>query len=156
MLDGSEGSLAEVARLESIDLSSAEAAEASLAVIDQAIAELDSAQMDLSATQKNELESRRSSLEITAQNLQAAESVRRDADYAVEVANLVTEMIRLNASMALLSHTNIGANSVLKLLGARSRQKNSLPWLSHSHRTTAGPCPSQRSLFLLPTSLAQV
>ncbi len=119
LLDGSEGSLANVSKLENVDLSSAEAAEASLAVIDEAIAELDSVQIDLGATQKNELESRRSSLQITAQNLQAAESLLRDTDYAVEIANMVREMIQLDASVALLSHTNIGANSVLKLLGSQ-------------------------------------
>ncbi|MCK4462500.1 MAG: hypothetical protein KAW46_11890 [candidate division Zixibacteria bacterium] len=119
LLDGSEGSLANVSKLENIDLSSAEAAEASLAVIDEAIAELDSVQIDLDATQKNELESRRSSLQITAQNLQAAESLQRDTDYAVEIANMVREMIQLDASIALLSHTNIGANSVLKLLSSQ-------------------------------------
>ncbi len=119
LLDGSEGSLANVSKLENVDLSSAEAAEASLAIIDEAIAELDSVQIDLGATQKNELESRRSSLQITAQNLQAAESLQRDTDYAVEVANMVREMIQLDASIALLSHTNIGANSVLKLLSSQ-------------------------------------
>lgn len=119
LFDGSEGSLANVAKLENVDLSSAEAAEASLALIDEKIAELDSVQIDLGATQKNALESRRSSLQITAQNLQAAESLLRDTDYAIEVVNMVREMIRLDASVALLSHTNIGANSVLKLLSSQ-------------------------------------
>lgn len=116
LLDGSEGSLANVSKLENVDLSSAEAAEASLAIIDEAIAELDSVQVDLGATQKNELESRRSSLQVTAQNLQAAESAQRDTDYALEVANMIRELMQVHASVALLSHTNVGANSVLKLL----------------------------------------
>ena len=118
LLDGSEGSLASVSKLENVDMSSAAAAEASITVIDEAIAELDSVQVNLGATQKNDLESRRSSLEITAQNLQAAESLVRDADYALEIANMVGEMIKVQSSLALMSHTNIGANSVLKLLGS--------------------------------------
>jgi flagellin len=116
MLDGSERALTQVGKLESIDLSSAQAAEVSLTVIDEAIAELDSVQIELAAVQENELASRRSMLTIAAQNLQAAQSVQRDTDYAIEVANMVSQMIRLHASMALLSHTGIGARSVLKLL----------------------------------------
>ena len=119
LLDGSEGSLANVSKLENIDLSSAEAAEASIMVIDEAIAELDSAQVEMGATQKNDLESRRSSLEITAQNLQAAESLLLDADYALEVATMVGEMIKVQSSLALMSHTKIQANSVLKMLGTK-------------------------------------
>jgi flagellin-like hook-associated protein FlgL len=116
LLDGSDGSLAAIAELENIDFSDAETAESSLAVIDEAIAELDSVQIDLGATQKSELETHRSSLEITAQNHRAAESARRDADYAVEIADMMTEMIKLNAALAMLSHASIGADSVLKLL----------------------------------------
>lgn len=119
LLDGSEGSLAAVSTLENISLSSAENAEASIVVIDAAIAELDSIQVELGATQKNDLESRRSSLEITAQNLQSADSLLRDIDYALEVANMVSEMIKVQTSLALMSHTKLQANSVLKLLGVK-------------------------------------
>ncbi len=119
LFDGSEGSLAEVSELIGVDLSTPEAAAASVEVIDEAIAEIDAVQIDLGATQKNELESRRSSLEVTAQNLQAAESVHRDVDYAYEVANMVGEMIKVQASLALMSHTNIQGNSVLSLLGQK-------------------------------------
>jgi flagellin len=119
MLDGSEGSLANVSKLENISLSSAENAEAAIVVIDEAIAELDAVQIDLGATQKNDLESRRSSLEVTAQNLQAADSLLRDLDYALEVANMVGEMIKVQTSLALMSHTKIQANSVLKMLSTK-------------------------------------
>ena len=117
MFDGSEGSLATVSKLEQVSLSSAEGAEAAIAVIDEAIADLDSVQVELGATQKNDLESRRSTLEITAQNLQAADSQLRDLDYALEVANMVGEMIKVQSSLALMSHTKIQANMVLKMLG---------------------------------------
>jgi flagellin len=119
MLDGSEGSLACVSKLENVDLSSAEGAQASLAVIDEAIAELDSVQVELGATQKNDLEARRSTLQITAQNLQAAESQLRDVDYALEVATMVGEMIKVQSSLALMSHTKIQANMVLNMLGTK-------------------------------------
>lgn len=119
LLDGSEGSLANVSKLENISLSSAENAEAAIVMIDEAIAKLDSVQVELGATQKNDLESRRSTLEITAQNLQAADSLLRDADYALEVATMVGEMIKVQASLAMMSHTKIQANSVLKMLSTK-------------------------------------
>lgn len=119
LFDGSEGSLANVNKLENISLSSAENAEAAIVVIDEAIAELDAVQIDLGATQKNDLESRRSTLQVTAQNLQAADSLLRDLDYALEVANMVGEMIKVQASLALMSHTNIQANLVLKMLSTK-------------------------------------
>jgi flagellin len=73
-LDGSEGSLAEVAPLEGIDLSSPEAAAASIEAIDQAAKQLDGVTSNLGATQKYDLESKKQSLEVTRQNLTAAES----------------------------------------------------------------------------------
>lgn len=118
LLDGSEGSLAEVSELEGVDLSSAESAEESITVIDAAINKLDAAQADLGATQKNELEAHRATLEVTAQNLQAAESVLRDTDYAQMYSTFIGEMIKFQASAALFAHSYIGANTVLSLLDA--------------------------------------
>ena len=47
LLDGSDGSLAEVSKLEGVDLSSAQAAEESIAIIDTAMEELDKVQTHL-------------------------------------------------------------------------------------------------------------
>jgi flagellin len=115
-LDGSEGSLASVTELTGIDLSSPEAAAASLELIDAATSELDRITIDLGATQKNDLESRRQSLEVTRQNLAAAESVITDADYAAEMANFTAGLIRAQASMALMGHSLLTSKSVLGLL----------------------------------------
>ena len=120
LLDGSEGSLADIEALEEIDLSTAESAQASIAVIDEAIAELDQVQTNLGATQKNELESRRSSLEVTAQNLTAAESLIRDTDFALVYSNMVGESIRLQASLAMMAHLNVTSTGVLRLFGGTS------------------------------------
>lgn len=117
LLDGSEGSLAEVSELDGIDLSSAESAQESIGVIDSAIEELDKVQVDLGATQKNELEAHRVSLEVTLQNLEAAESQLRDTDYAQEYSTFIGEMVKFQTSVALLAHSRIGANTVLSLLG---------------------------------------
>lgn len=117
LLDGSDGALAEVSELEGIDLSSAESAEESIAVIDATINELDAVQVDIGITQKNELEAHRATLQVTVQNLKAAESVLRDTDYAQEYSTFMGEMIKFQASAALFAHSHIGANTVLNLLG---------------------------------------
>lgn len=118
LLDGSESAVAEVSELENLDLSSAEAAAASIATIDEAISELDSVQGELGAIQANELESRRNSLEITSQNLQAAESMLRDTDYAKEYSSAVASIIQLRASVAMLAHSYVQADSILSMLEA--------------------------------------
>ncbi len=116
LLDGAEGSVATVSQLQDVDLSSPEAAEASLAVINEAMAELDGVQGELGATQKNELESRRRTLQNTAQNLQAAESMVRDTDYAHEYTNMVSAMIRLKANTAIAAHALVNAATVMTLM----------------------------------------
>jgi len=116
LLDGSEGSLAKVDQLEGIDLSSAESAQESIAVIDSAIEGLDEVQVDLGATQRYELEAHHASLQVTLQNLEAAQSQLRDTDYAQEYSTFLGEMIKFQANAALLAHWNINANTVLNLL----------------------------------------
>jgi flagellin len=115
-LDGSEASLASVLELQGIDLSSPEAAAASLEKIDASASELDQIMIDLGATQKHDLESRRQSLEITRQNLQAAESAVTDADYAMEMSRFTAGLIRTQASLALLGHSFMTSKSALSLL----------------------------------------
>ena len=115
-LDGSEGSLATVTKLSGIDLSSPEAAVASLTVIDQAASELDQITIDLGATQKNDLESRRQALEVTQQNLEAAESAIADTDYAMEMSLFTAGLIRAQASLALMGQSFVTNRSVFLLL----------------------------------------
>ncbi|UCC44729.1 MAG: hypothetical protein JSU65_02025 [Candidatus Zixiibacteriota bacterium] len=114
-LDGSEGSLVSISELTGIDLSTSEAAEASIGAIDEAISELDSAQIELGSTQKNELESRKASLEVTRQNLTAAESQIRDIDFAQEYSGFISSVIRTQTAMAMLAHHSLTGASVLKL-----------------------------------------
>ncbi|HUV31838.1 MAG TPA: flagellin [Acidobacteriota bacterium] len=116
-LDGSEGSLAEVSELTDIDLSTPQAAASSIQQIDGASAELDSVQTELGATQKNELESRRASLQVTRENLVAAESQVRDADYGMEYARFVSSMIRTQVAMAMVAHTALNGAGVVRLMG---------------------------------------
>ena len=114
-LDGSAGSLASVDELSGIDLSSAETAQTSMERIDQAIHELDEIQVDLGSAQRNDLESRRLSLEIERENLIAAESQVRDADFGIEYANFVAGMIRTRAAIAMVAHTALTGASIVNL-----------------------------------------
>jgi len=118
VLDGSDGSLADVSELSGVDLSTVEGAAASIDRIDAAINELDHVQMELGATQKHDLESHLASLRVSRDNLVAAESQVRDLDYATEYANFVSGMIRTKASMALLAHTADLGKGLIALLGS--------------------------------------
>ena len=115
-LDGSKGSLADVAKLEEIDLSSPEAASDTIEKIDQAASQLDLVTSNLGATQKYDLESRRQSLEVERQNLQAAESTLADTDYALEMSRFTSALIRSQANMALMGHGFVTNQSVLSLM----------------------------------------
>ncbi|MFQ5499803.1 MAG: flagellin [Candidatus Zixiibacteriota bacterium] len=116
LLDGSAGSLGEISNLDGIDLSSTAGAEGAIASIDAAIAQVDTVQIELGATSKNELESRRSSLEVTRENLIAAESQLRDADFALEMTKLTVNRMRARTGIALLAHSLINSGTVLRLM----------------------------------------
>jgi len=116
LLDGSEGSVANVNKLILIDLSDTELAEAAIKQIDDEISQLDAQIADVGATRKNSLESRLTNLRIETQNLVAAESQIRDLDYSREYANYVKNQMLLNSSLSLLAHTSISSGSVLSLL----------------------------------------
>jgi flagellin len=119
LLDGSEGSLADITSLDGIDFSSASSAENSMARIDEAMAELDAVQTDLGSTQKNELEASRAAMQVTHQNLVAAESQIRDADIFATYSSFIGEMLQMKMSLALMAHTNLTSNSVLGLFGSK-------------------------------------
>jgi len=118
LFDGSETALGEVTELTGVDLSTPQAAQDSIAAIDEKIAEIDALQVDIGATQKNELESQRRSLEVTSQNLQAAESQLRDTDFAMEYSSMVGNLIRMQSSLALMSHHEVSSKGVFKLLSS--------------------------------------
>lgn len=118
LLDGSDGSLADIPRLGQLDLSNPEEAARSLKSIDQALAELSRAQIDIGSAQKYELEARRSNLEVTVQNLTAAESEIRDTDYALTLIEMIKNEIKVNAGVALLAHANVNRQTILSLMGS--------------------------------------
>jgi flagellin len=116
VLDGSDGSLANLAELRNIDLSSAGAAEASITIVESAMDEVEQAQIDLGATQRNELDSHRAQLEVTRENLIASESGIRDADFASVYTDFVANMIRAQVGLALSTYARYSGIDVVKLL----------------------------------------
>lgn len=102
------------AALSSID--TAAAAQSMLTVLDTAIGSVSTRRGNLGAAQ-NRLGSTVANLEIAAENLSAANSRIKDADFAIETANLTRSQIILQAGVAVLSQANTIPQYALQLLG---------------------------------------
>ena len=99
-----------------INISTTSGANDSLAVLDAAIDRVASQRSDLGAVQ-NRLESTLANLEAVSENLSAARSRIRDADFASETANLTRAQIIQQAGVSILAQANTSPQSVLSLLG---------------------------------------
>ncbi len=91
-------------------------AQASLSTIDEAIQRVSSARADFGALQ-NRLQSSINNLDVSVENLAAANSRMRDADLAVETAELARNNIMMNAGTSVLAQANQSTGMALKLLG---------------------------------------
>jgi len=99
--------------ISSID--SATNAQSMLALVDSAIGTVSTRRGNLGAAQ-NRLGSTIANLEIAAENLSAANSRIKDADFAIETANLTRSQIILQAGVAVLSQANTLPQYALQLL----------------------------------------
>ena len=99
-----------------ISLATADEANGSLATIDEALKTLNKQRADLGAYQ-NRFEVAQKGVAIAAENLQAAESVIRDADMASEMVNFTRDNILVQAGSAMLAQANTKTQSVMRLLG---------------------------------------
>ncbi|MBL73865.1 MAG: flagellin [Idiomarinaceae bacterium] len=99
-----------------IDIGTAEGAQNSLSVIDAAIANIDSQRADLGAIQ-NRFQSTISNLSNISENVSAARSRVRDADFAAETAKLTQAQITQQASTTILAQANQRPQAALSLLG---------------------------------------
>ena len=90
-------------------------AQSMLTLVDSAIAQVSTRRGTLGGVQ-NRLDSTIANLEITSENLSAANSRIRDADFAVETANLTRSQILLQAGIASLSQANVLPQYALQLL----------------------------------------
>jgi len=86
-------------------------------VVRAAINQVASLRGRLGAFQKDTLQSTISSLQITAENVTAAESAIRDADFAVETSSLTRAQILVASSAQVLQLANATPQNVLALLG---------------------------------------
>ena len=102
--------------LTDIDISTFEGATAAITAIDNAIGQVASQRADLGAIQ-NRLESTVSNLQITSENLNAANSRIRDADFAAETAELQRTNVLQQAGISVLAQANAAGQQVLSLLG---------------------------------------
>lgn len=116
LLDGSEGSIANLKSTEAFDLSTAESAEAAIETIDQKLAQVHAVHGELGATTALEYESMRSSLEISHNNLVESESTVRDADMAREQTTFLAQMMRIKGSTAMLAQGNLVSKAVYGLV----------------------------------------
>ena len=97
------------------DISTVNGANAAITSIDNALTTVNNTRASLGAVQ-NRFESVVSSIESTSENLSAARSRIRDADFASETANLTRNQILQQAGTAMLSQANSAPQSVLSLL----------------------------------------
>ncbi len=91
-------------------------AQSMLTMLDSAISTVSTRRGNLGAVQ-NRLGSTIANLEIASENLSAANSRIKDADFAVETANLTKAQIILQAGVAVLSQANTIPQYALQLLG---------------------------------------
>ncbi|ABR30381.1 flagellin [Thermosipho melanesiensis] len=99
----------------SLDVTTQDAAERAIMVVDAAIHKVSSQRAALGAVQ-NRLEHTISNLGVAAENLTAAESRVRDADMAKEMMEFTKQQILLQSSMGMLAQANAQPQNVLQLL----------------------------------------
>jgi flagellin len=101
--------------LASINLQSATTAQAAIDVFEDVFDQVASYRSDYGAVQ-NRLESAMRNMETYAENLAAAESQIRDADFAYETAQMAKDQILQQAGVAILAQTNLISQGALSLL----------------------------------------
>ena len=106
---------AEVAFVGDVDISSFSGAQMALGIMDAALTEVNSARAAFGAIQ-NRFESVIANLQTGAENLSAARSRIRDADFAAETAELTRSQILQQAGTSVLAQANAAPQNVLALL----------------------------------------
>jgi flagellin len=91
-------------------------ANAAIGKLDQALQKISKQRADLGAYQ-NRFETAQKGVSVAAENLQASESVLRDANMADEMVKFVKDSILVQSSTAMLAQANTRPQSVLQLLG---------------------------------------
>lgn len=102
--------------VDSVNIGTRSGAQSAIEVIDAAIAQVDSQRADLGAVQ-NRFQSTISNLSAISENVSAARSRIRDADFAAETAKLTQAQITQQASTTILAQANQRPQAALSLLG---------------------------------------
>ncbi|TNC82548.1 MAG: flagellin [Oleiphilus sp.] len=101
--------------LKDLDVTSVAGAEAAVLAIDNAVNTVASVRAELGAVQ-NRFQNTISNLEVTGENLNAANSRIRDADFAAETAALSKSQVLQQAGISVLAQANARPQQVLSLL----------------------------------------
>lgn len=102
--------------LADVNVTSAEKAIDSLALIDQAIGQVIKVRADLGAFQNNTLAINVANMQVAKENMVAAESNIRDTDMAAEMAEFTRHNMIMQSSAAMLAQANQIPRKVLRLL----------------------------------------
>jgi flagellin len=103
------------ALVSAVDISTVTGANSAIVVLDAALKTVSSIRGDLGAVQ-NRFAATISNLQSTSENISAARSRIRDADFAAETANMTRDQILQQAGVAMLAQANALPNNVLTLL----------------------------------------
>jgi flagellin len=104
------------ASLYEIDVTTFDKATDALEIVDDVVNQISTLRGELGSFQANTLESNLAALRVTAENLIAAESVIRDTDFWVEVANFTKQQILRQAGGTVLTNAAQAPQLVLQLL----------------------------------------
>jgi flagellin len=99
-----------------MSISTADLANQNIGKLDSALNAISRQRADLGAYQ-NRFEMAEKGVAIASQNIQASESIIRDADMASQMVNFVKDNILVQAGTSMLAQANSLPQSVLKLLG---------------------------------------
>ncbi|MBI3098177.1 MAG: flagellin [Planctomycetes bacterium] len=91
-----------------------------LSIIDRAITDVAGIRAQIGSTISNVLEPQANSLAVAAENLLAATSTIRDANFAEQVSEQSRRQILLQGSIFALRQNNLSQGSVLRLLGPQA------------------------------------
>lgn len=102
--------------INALDFASAGGALTAIGSLDTAIESISTQRADLGAIQ-NRLGSAISSIQSTVENLASAESQIRDADFAMETAEMSKHQVLQQSGISVLAQANQSPQNILKLLG---------------------------------------
>ncbi|MBW3542478.1 MAG: hypothetical protein KY476_19620 [Planctomycetes bacterium] len=102
--------------LRSIDVRTPDLALQSLKVVDRAIEEVSLARGEIGAFERNTLEATQSNVRSQLVNLERAESILRDTDFALEITNLFAQQVRRDVGGTVLGIANQNALNLVGLL----------------------------------------